>query len=92
MVASRALQSRARNISAAQIAKLEELWNKEPDATLEDLEKPGVDDEAQVIHPMGRLSPSTNIRASRLRDDSLAVGVARELSGTAALEPLPSPP
>lgn len=41
-------QSRARHISAAQIAKLEELWNKEPEATLEDLEKPGIDDEAQV--------------------------------------------
>ena len=42
------LQSRARHISSAQIAKLEELWNKEPEATLEDLEKPGIDDEAQV--------------------------------------------
>lgn len=42
------LQSRARHISSAQIAKLEELWIKEPDATLEDLEKPGIDDEAQV--------------------------------------------
>lgn len=41
-------QSRARHITSAQIAKLEELWNKEPDATLEDLEKPGIDDEAQV--------------------------------------------
>lgn len=43
-----ALQSRARHITAAQIAKLEELWNKEPEATLEDLEKPGIDDEAHV--------------------------------------------
>lgn len=41
-------QSRARHISSTQIAKLEELWNKEPEATLEDLEKPGIDDEAQV--------------------------------------------
>ncbi|CAB1119331.1 unnamed protein product [Ectocarpus sp. CCAP 1310/34] len=32
-----------------QIAKLEELWNKEPEATLEDLEKPGIDDEAQPV-------------------------------------------
>lgn len=44
-------QSRARHISSAQIAKLEELWNKEPDATVEDLEKPGIDDEAQVCLP-----------------------------------------
>lgn len=43
-----ATQSRARHISSAQIAKLEELWTKEPEATLEDLEKPGIDDEAQV--------------------------------------------
>ncbi|CAM9844197.1 unnamed protein product, partial [Discosporangium mesarthrocarpum] len=42
-------QSRARRISAAQIARLEELWNKDPDATLEDLEKPGLDDEAQPV-------------------------------------------
>ena len=42
------MQSRARHISSALIAKLEELWNKEPEATLEDLEKPGIDDEAQV--------------------------------------------
>lgn len=42
------LQSRARHISSAQIAKLEELWSTEPEATLEDLEKPGIDEEAQV--------------------------------------------
>ncbi|CAM9393406.1 unnamed protein product [Ectocarpus sp. 12 AP-2014] len=47
-VPSEQQQSRARHISSAQIAKLEELWNKEPEATLEDLEKPGIDDEAQV--------------------------------------------
>mmetsp|Transcript_4499 Transcript_4499/g.6958 ORF Transcript_4499/g.6958 Transcript_4499/m.6958 type:complete len:1165 (+) Transcript_4499:182-3676(+) len=38
-------QLRARQISAQQINKLEELWKANPDATLEDLEKPGVDDE-----------------------------------------------
>ncbi|CAM9439699.1 unnamed protein product, partial [Pylaiella littoralis] len=48
-VPSEQQQSRARHISSAQIAKLEELWNKEPEATLEDLEKPGIDDEAQPV-------------------------------------------
>jgi len=42
-------QLRARQVTAAQINKLEELWKEEPDATLEDLEKPGVDDEAQPV-------------------------------------------
>lgn len=36
-------QLRARHISAQQINKVEELWKTNPDATLEDLEKPGVD-------------------------------------------------
>lgn len=36
-------QMRSRQISAQQINKLEELWKDNPDATLEDLEKPGVD-------------------------------------------------
>jgi regulator of nonsense transcripts 1 len=40
-------QLRARQISAQQINKVEELWKTNPDATLEDLEKPGVDDEPQ---------------------------------------------
>ena len=38
-------QSRARKITASQINKLEDLWKSNPEATLEDLEKPGVDDE-----------------------------------------------
>ncbi|CAM9092624.1 unnamed protein product [Ascophyllum nodosum] len=42
-------KSRARNISSAQIAKLEELWSSEPEAALEDLEKPGIDEEAQTV-------------------------------------------
>ena len=40
---------RARQISAQQINKVEELWKTNPDATLEDLEKPGVDDEPQTV-------------------------------------------
>ncbi|XP_074331367.1 regulator of nonsense transcripts 1 homolog isoform X2 [Apium graveolens] len=42
-------QLRARQISAQQINKVEELWKSNPDATLEDLEKPGVDDEPQHV-------------------------------------------
>uniref|UniRef100_A0AAZ3Q755 Upf1 domain-containing protein n=1 Tax=Oncorhynchus tshawytscha TaxID=74940 RepID=A0AAZ3Q755_ONCTS len=40
-------QLRARQITAQQINKLEELWKENPTATLEDLEKPGVDEEPQ---------------------------------------------
>ena len=40
---------RARQISAQQINKVEELWKTNPDASLEDLEKPGVDDEPQSV-------------------------------------------
>ncbi|XP_077244900.1 regulator of nonsense transcripts 1 homolog [Tasmannia lanceolata] len=42
-------QLRARQISAQQINKVEELWKINPDASLEDLEKPGVDDEPQPV-------------------------------------------
>eukprot|EP00005_Dracoamoeba_jomungandri_P005373 CAMPEP_0174254518 /NCGR_PEP_ID=MMETSP0439-20130205/3831_1 /TAXON_ID=0 /ORGANISM="Stereomyxa ramosa, Strain Chinc5" /LENGTH=1059 /DNA_ID=CAMNT_0015336141 /DNA_START=23 /DNA_END=3202 /DNA_ORIENTATION=- len=42
-------QCRARQISAQQINKLEELWKTSPEALLEDLEKPGVDDEPHPV-------------------------------------------
>lgn len=42
-------QLRARQITAQQINKLEELWKSNPDATLEDLEKPGTDDEPNPV-------------------------------------------
>lgn len=42
-------QLRARQISATQINKLEELWKDNGEATLEDLEKPGVDDEPHPV-------------------------------------------
>lgn len=42
-------QLRARQISAQQINKLEEIWKSSPDSTLEDLEKPGLDDEPQRV-------------------------------------------
>jgi regulator of nonsense transcripts 1 len=48
---------RARKITASQVNKLEELWKKQPDATLEDLNKPGVDDEPQHVLTQVRPSP-----------------------------------
>ena len=48
-VPSDAEQLRARQISAQQINRLEELWKENPDAHLEDLEKPGVDEEPQQV-------------------------------------------
>ncbi|KAJ3678718.1 hypothetical protein LUZ60_002521 [Juncus effusus] len=42
-------QLRARQISAQQINRVEELWKTNPDASLEDLEKPGVDDEPNSV-------------------------------------------
>ncbi|KAL5990593.1 Regulator of nonsense transcripts 1-like protein [Asimina triloba] len=42
-------QLRARQISAQQINKVEELWKTNPDASLEDLKKPGVDEEPQPV-------------------------------------------
>ncbi len=42
-------QVRARQISAQQINKLEELWKETPESKLEDLERPGVDEEPQQV-------------------------------------------
>ncbi|KAG0018355.1 ATP-dependent helicase NAM7 [Entomortierella chlamydospora] len=42
-------QLRARQITAMQITKLEDLWRENPNATLEDLERPGADDEPQSV-------------------------------------------
>lgn len=42
-------QLRARQVTATQINKLEELWKTNPDAEVEDLEKPGQDDEPQLV-------------------------------------------
>lgn len=38
-------QARARLLTATQLGKLEDLWKSNPQATLEDLDQPGVDDE-----------------------------------------------
>ncbi|OLL24793.1 Regulator of nonsense transcripts 1 [Neolecta irregularis DAH-3] len=48
-VPSEAEQLRARQITAPQITKLEDLWKDNLDVTLGDLEKPGVDDEPQPV-------------------------------------------
>ncbi|XP_078488507.1 regulator of nonsense transcripts 1 [Ciona intestinalis] len=42
-------QLRARQITAQQINKLEELWKENVDATIEDLEKPGVDEDPHAV-------------------------------------------
>lgn len=42
-------QARARQISFHQINKLEEIWKENAMATLEDLEKPGIDDEPNPV-------------------------------------------
>ncbi|EDW00220.1 regulator of nonsense transcripts 1 homolog isoform X2 [Drosophila grimshawi] len=42
-------QLRARQISAAQINKLEELWKDNIEATFQDLEKPGIDSEPSQV-------------------------------------------
>lgn len=42
-------QTRVRQISAPQINKLEELWKVDPEATLEDLQKPGIDEEPEHV-------------------------------------------
>ena len=42
-------QLRARQVSSTQINKLEELWKTNPDAVLEDLDKPGTDDEPHPV-------------------------------------------
>ncbi|CAF1360836.1 unnamed protein product [Rotaria magnacalcarata] len=40
-------QLRARQITAQMINRLEELWKENPDATITDLDKPGIDEEPQ---------------------------------------------
>ncbi|KAF2538046.1 hypothetical protein F2Q68_00020260, partial [Brassica cretica] len=48
-VPSRQEQPRARQISEQQINKIEELWKTNPNAILEDFEKPSVEDEPQPV-------------------------------------------
>ena len=42
-------QHRAKQISAQQINKLEEMWKANPEASLADLNQPGVDDEPHPV-------------------------------------------
>ena len=42
-------QLRAKQITTTQINKLEELWRENPDATLFDLDRPGIDEDVQPI-------------------------------------------
>ena len=41
--------ARSRHVTNNQIVKLEELWKENADATFQDLEKPGVDEEPQQV-------------------------------------------
>lgn len=43
-------QLRARQVTPQQINKLEEIWKTNSDASLEDLERPGVDDEPHAVN------------------------------------------
>jgi regulator of nonsense transcripts 1 len=40
---------RARRITGRQVTKLEDLWKTDPNATLDDLDKPGVEEEAMPV-------------------------------------------
>ena len=42
-------QLRARQVTSTQIVKLEDLWKENPVAALEDLEKPGVDEDPNPV-------------------------------------------
>ena len=42
-------QMRARQISASQINKLEEMWKENAEATLEDIDKPGIDEDVGEV-------------------------------------------
>lgn len=46
---TQAEQLRARQISYPQINRLEDLWRDNASATLQDLEKPGIDDEPEPV-------------------------------------------
>jgi len=48
-IPSDADQLRARQLTAQQLNSLEELWKENPAASLEDLERPGVDEELQRV-------------------------------------------
>lgn len=69
---TRAEQARSRHLSNEQITKLEELWRDDnPEASLEDLEKPGLDHEPQPVllryddayHYRNILSPLVQLEA-----------------------------
>lgn len=46
---SEAEQMRARQLTAQQLNRLEEMWKEKPEASFEDLERPGVDEEPQHV-------------------------------------------
>ncbi|PIO52576.1 hypothetical protein TELCIR_26116, partial [Teladorsagia circumcincta] len=48
-IPSEQAQLRARHITAAQASRLEDLWKEHPKATVEDLDRPGVDTEPESV-------------------------------------------
>lgn len=43
------VKEQARPVTAQHINKLEELWKYHPEASIEDLDKPGIDDEPSPV-------------------------------------------
>uniref|UniRef100_A0AAQ6IE42 Upf1 domain-containing protein n=1 Tax=Anabas testudineus TaxID=64144 RepID=A0AAQ6IE42_ANATE len=70
-------QLRARQITAQQINKLEELWKDNPTATLEDLEKPGVDEEPQHSQIDVALSQDSTYQGERAYQHGGVTGLSQ---------------
>lgn len=66
MVPTDKKQIRARQISVQQIDKLEELWKVDPNATLDDLQKPGIDEES--AHEVPHLPPCRYTNANHYQN------------------------
>lgn len=49
-VPSHQQQMRVRQITTSKINRLEELWKDHPEATVEDLDRPGIDEEPEPVH------------------------------------------
>eukprot|EP00667_Euglena_gracilis_P001144 EG_transcript_1144 len=80
-------QMRARQISAPQINKLEELWKITPGASLEDLQRPGADDEPTPVqfyyedayHYQNTLGPLVKLEADydrKLKESQTKDGIS----------------
>eukprot|EP00163_Fabomonas_tropica_P009292 TRINITY_DN1909_c0_g1_i2.p1 TRINITY_DN1909_c0_g1~~TRINITY_DN1909_c0_g1_i2.p1 ORF type:complete len:1112 (+),score=271.16 TRINITY_DN1909_c0_g1_i2:105-3440(+) len=79
-------EMRARQVTMQQLQKLEELWKSNPDCTIEDLDKPGVDDEPTAVslryedayHYQNVFGPLVKLEADydkKMKEDQAAHGV-----------------